>query len=56
MAMVKQRLLDCLDNDEKMSSHSNFNLRFSERLLVVVRSFLFQFGVVWEVSWSGVII
>ena len=63
MAIVKQSLLDCPGNDEKMTSHSNFNLKFSKRLLVVVRSFsfrtfsfLFQFGVIWEVSWSGVII
>ena len=56
MAIVKQSLLDCPGNDEKMTSDSNFNLKFSKRLLVVVRSFLFQFGVIWEVSWSGVII
>ena len=33
-------------NDGKMTSHRNFKIRFSERLLVVVRGFLFQFGVI----------
>ena len=56
MAIVKQSLLDCPGNDEKMTSHHNFNLKFSNRLLVVVRSLVFEFGVIWEVSWSGVII
>ena len=33
------------ENDRKMTSHSNFKLRFSEKPLDVVRRFLFQFGV-----------
>ena len=37
-------------------AHSDFKLRFSESLLVLVRSFLFQMGVVWTVWWSKVII
>ena len=40
----------------KKTSRSNFKLKFSERLLVTVRGFLFQFGVIWKVWWSGVII
>ena len=46
IAVVKQGLLDWPGNDGKTTSHSNFNLRFSERLYVVVRSVLFQFDVV----------
>ena len=33
-------------NDRKMTSHSNFKLRFSERPLDEVRGFLFQFVVI----------
>ena len=32
-----------------MTSQSNFNLRFSKRSLNLVRGFLFQFDVIWEV-------
>ena len=49
-------MLHWLVNDIKMTSERNFNLRFCEILLAVARDILVQFGVIWEVSWSGVII
>ena len=36
MAIAKQGILDWPGNDERMMSHSNFKVIFSERLLVVV--------------------
>ena len=33
-------------NDGKMTSHCKIKLRFSEKALIVVRGFLFQFGVI----------
>ena len=37
MAIAKQRVSDSPGYDEKMTSHSNFKLRFSERSLDLVR-------------------
>ena len=42
--------------DGKMTSHSNFNLRFSESSLNLVRGLLFQFGVFLEVWFPWVLI
>ena len=44
---------DWLSND--MMSHSNFKTSFSERRCELVRGFLFEFGVIWEILLSGVI-
>ena len=44
------------DNDRKMTSHSNFKIKLSERSLHLVRGFLFQFGVIWEVWLPWVLI
>ena len=40
----------------KMTSHSIFNIRFSETSLDVFRGFLFKFGVIWEVCLPWVFI
>ena len=40
----------------KKTSRSNNKLRFSERSLDLVRGFLFQFGVIWEVRWKMAIV
>ena len=37
---------DWLVNDGKIASRSNFQLRFSERPLDLVRGFLFQLGMI----------
>ena len=39
MAIVKQVMLDMPGNEIKMTSQSNFKLRFSERSLDAVRGF-----------------
>ena len=39
MAIVKQRISDWPGNNGKMTSHSNFQLRFSERPLDVAGDF-----------------
>ena len=49
MAIVKQVMSDLPDNEKKMTPHSNFQLRFSETSLDVIRGFLFQYGVIGEV-------
>ena len=56
LTIKKQTISDLPDNDRKMTSYSNFKLRFSERSLDVIRGFLFQFGVIWKVWLPGVII
>ena len=43
---VKQGMSDCRGNGRKITSHSNCKLRFSERLLDIVRELLSQFGVI----------
>ena len=40
----------------KKTSRSNNKLRFSERSLDLVKGFLFQFGVIWEVRWKMAIV
>ena len=49
-------MLDWPGNDRKMTSHSIFKLSFFERSLDLVRGFLFQSGVIWDVWPPGVII
>ena len=56
MAIVKQEMSDWPGSNGKMTSHSNLKLRLSEASLDVVRGFLFQFGVIWEVWLPGAII
>ena len=56
MAFLKQGMSDWQGSDGKITSHSNLKLRFCEKSLVLVRGFLFQFGVIWEVWGSEVII
>ena len=46
MAFVEQETSDSPGNDGKMTSHSNFRLRFSKKPLNLVKG-LFQFGVIW---------
>ena len=47
---------DWPDNVGKITSHSNFKLRYSERSVDVVRAFMFQFDVMSKVWLPGVII
>ena len=47
--IVKQKMLNWLGNNGKMPWHTNFKITFSKRFLDLVRTFLFQFGVIWEV-------
>ena len=42
-------MLDWLGNDEKMTLHSNFELRFSKTPCKAVSGFLFRFGVITKV-------
>ena len=42
-------------DNKKITSHSNFKLRFSKKLLDLVRGLLFEFGVIEEV-WLPVVI
>ena len=56
MAIVKQGMSDWPDNDRKMTSHSNFKLKFSEKFSDVGRGFFVQFVLIWEVWLPGVII
>ena len=44
--IVKQEMSDLPGNNGKMTSHSNFTLRFSRRPLDLVEGFLFQFGLI----------
>ena len=44
--MVKQGMSDWPANDGKMTSHNNFELRFSEKFFDQGRGFLFQFGLI----------
>ena len=46
MAIVKQGMPDWQGNDGKMTSHSNFKIRFSERSLDLVRGFYYEFDVI----------
>ena len=43
---VKPGMSDWPGNDRKITSHSNFKLRFSGKPLDIVRGFLFQFGAI----------
>ena len=43
-------------NEGKTTSHSNLQLRFSERSLDLVRGFLVQFGLIWNVWLPWVLI
>ena len=43
---VKQGMSDWPGNDKKITSHSNFRLRFPERPLDIVRGLLPQFGAI----------
>ena len=46
MAILKEETSHWPGDDGKIMAHSNFKLRFSERSLDIVKSFLFQFGVI----------
>ena len=46
MAVVKQGMSDWSNNGRKMTSHSNYRLKFSERPLHVVRAILFRFDAI----------
>ena len=48
MIKLKMSYLDWSSNDGNVTSLSSFALGSSERLLVKVRGFLFQIGLVWE--------
>ena len=45
---LKMSYLDWSSNDGNVTSLSSFVLGLAEKLLVKVRGFLFQFGMVWE--------
>ena len=44
----RQQKIDCSSNDRTMISLSSCVLSSSEKSLVKVRGFLFEFGMVWE--------
>ena len=50
MAIVKQGMSDYQGYNRKITSHSNFKLRFSEKILVVVE--VFCFNLVWFEKFS----
>ena len=49
MAILKERAFHWPGTDGKMTSHSNFKVRFSESSLDLVTGLLFQFGAIREV-------
>ena len=54
--IVKQGMSDWPGNERKITSHSNFKLRFSKKCLDLVRGFQYEFDVNWEVWLPWVLI
>ena len=54
--IVKEGMSDWKGNDEKITSHSNFKLKFSKKPLDLTADFLFQFGLIWEICFAWVLL
>ena len=55
LGIVMHGMSDWLGNDGKRTWHNNFELRFLKKSLDLVRGFLFQFSLIWEV-WLPLVI
>ena len=56
LVIVKREISHWQGNGRKMTSHSNFKLKFFKRFWDVITGFMFQVGVIWEAWFPGVII